>query len=105
MSPSPASPSDKNDENVTEPTSPTENRNGHNVRLIVGSGMERFSALINDNLIAARFGAVAGIALLTVSSKKSGFSLQSTNRPPLTLKRLLPSLRPCDKIGSLDTYP
>ena len=61
MPASPTSPSDKNEEDVTESTSPKE------IRLIVGSEMERFSRFINNNLIAARFGAFASIALLTVS--------------------------------------
>eukprot|EP00934_Nitzschia_sp_Nitz4_P003405 Nitzschia sp. Nitz4//scaffold162_size51285//5984//7401//NITZ4_006964-RA/size51285-augustus-gene-0.21-mRNA-1//1//CDS//3329537958//3395//frame0 len=36
------------------------------VREAVGSGMHQFTELVNNNLIAARFGAFAGITLLTV---------------------------------------
>lgn len=37
-------------------------------RAIVGKGMTSFSELINENIVAARYGAFATIALLTVSS-------------------------------------
>jgi len=38
----------------------------YNARTIVGKGMNKFTALINDNIIAARYGVFATIALLTV---------------------------------------
>jgi len=37
-------------------------------RQSVGRGMEKFTTLINDNIIAARFGVFATISLLTVSA-------------------------------------
>ena len=37
-------------------------------RTSVGRGMEKFTTLINDNIIAARFGVFATISLLTVSA-------------------------------------
>ena len=40
---------------------------GLNARSVVGKGMERFSALVNDNIVAARYGVFATVALLTVS--------------------------------------
>ena len=43
------------------------NSNSISCRAVVGEGMNRFSALINDNFIAARYGVFASIALLTVS--------------------------------------
>jgi hypothetical protein len=43
------------------------NSNSISCRTVVGEGMNRFSALINDNFIAARYGVFASIALLTVS--------------------------------------
>ena len=36
-------------------------------RAMVGGGMHKFTELINDNIVAARFGVFATIALLTVS--------------------------------------
>ena len=36
-------------------------------RVVVGKGMNKFSELINENIIAARYGVFASIALLTVS--------------------------------------
>ena len=43
------------------------NSNSISCRAVVGEGMNRFSAFINDNFIAARYGVFASIALLTVS--------------------------------------
>jgi hypothetical protein len=40
----------------------------HGARAIVGESMDKFSSLINDNIIAARYGVFATITLLTVSS-------------------------------------
>jgi hypothetical protein len=39
----------------------------YNARTIVGKGMDIFTATINDNIIAARYGVFATVALLTVS--------------------------------------
>ena len=39
----------------------------YNVRTVVGEGMHKFTDLINDNIIAARFGVFATVSLLTVS--------------------------------------
>ena len=39
----------------------------YGARAIVGGGMHKFTELINDNIVAARFGVFATIALLTVS--------------------------------------
>lgn len=36
-------------------------------RIVVGKGMNKFSELINENIIAARYGVFATITLLTVS--------------------------------------
>jgi hypothetical protein len=36
------------------------------VRRAVGTGMEKFTKVVNDNLIAARYGIFAGVTLLTV---------------------------------------
>lgn len=41
----------------------------YGARAIVGGGMHKFTELINDNIVAARFGVFATIALLTVSSR------------------------------------
>lgn len=38
----------------------------NSLRGTVGAGMDRFSHLVNDNLVAARYGVFAGITLLTV---------------------------------------
>jgi hypothetical protein len=38
----------------------------NSLRGTVGSGMDRFSQLVNENLIAARYGVFAGVTLLTV---------------------------------------
>ena len=39
----------------------------YGARAMVGGGMHKFTELINDNIVAARFGVFATIALLTVS--------------------------------------
>ena len=39
----------------------------YNTRSFVGEGMDRFTKLINDNIIAARYGVFATIVLCTVS--------------------------------------
>ena len=44
-----------------------DSKNAYNTRSFVGEGMDRFTALINNNIIAARYGIFATIALLTVS--------------------------------------
>lgn len=36
------------------------------VRGTIGGGMDRFTQVINDNLVAARFGIFSGVTLLTV---------------------------------------
>lgn len=36
------------------------------IRGALGNGMNRFSKLVNDNLIAARYGIFSGVTLLTV---------------------------------------
>uniref|UniRef100_A0A6V0ASV0 Uncharacterized protein n=1 Tax=Pseudo-nitzschia australis TaxID=44445 RepID=A0A6V0ASV0_9STRA len=65
-----ASGDDKVAVSTTNPDVPVLAKNspssGFNARSIVGGGMDRFTALINDNIIAARYGVFATIALLTV---------------------------------------
>ena len=39
----------------------------YDARTIVGKGMDIFTATINDNIVAARYGIFATVALLTVS--------------------------------------
>ena len=40
---------------------------GNKARTTIGRGMHEFTALINDNIIAARYGVFATIGMLTVS--------------------------------------
>jgi hypothetical protein len=40
----------------------------YDARTIVGKGMDIFTATINDNIVATRYGVFATVALLTVSS-------------------------------------
>ena len=75
-SPDPSPLSDGNDTDIgssseiVESGNPEEEKGTlsvYNPRTLVGGGMERFTSLINDNIIAARYGVFATIALLTVS--------------------------------------
>jgi hypothetical protein len=52
----------------SETLSPTEQPSvdPNSLRGAVGSGMDRFSQLVNENLVAARYGVFAGVTLLTV---------------------------------------
>jgi len=58
-------------EKTNDLLSDSNNANSKSFRTIVGEGMNSFSALINDNIIAARYGIFASIALFTVSSQNS----------------------------------
>ena len=40
----------------------------YGARAVVGKGMNKFSDLINENIVAARYGVFATVALLTVST-------------------------------------
>eukprot|EP00534_Pseudo-nitzschia_fraudulenta_P007365 CAMPEP_0201194640 /NCGR_PEP_ID=MMETSP0851-20130426/149522_1 /ASSEMBLY_ACC=CAM_ASM_000631 /TAXON_ID=183588 /ORGANISM="Pseudo-nitzschia fraudulenta, Strain WWA7" /LENGTH=389 /DNA_ID=CAMNT_0047481345 /DNA_START=40 /DNA_END=1206 /DNA_ORIENTATION=+ len=73
-SPDPSPLSDGNDTDIgssseiVESGNPEEEKGTlsvYNPRTLVGGGMERFTSLINDNIIAARYGVFATIALLT----------------------------------------
>ena len=39
----------------------------YDARAVIGKGMHKFTDLINENIIAARYGVFATVALLTVS--------------------------------------
>ncbi|MGK3739345.1 MAG: hypothetical protein ACI90V_006192 [Bacillariaceae sp.] len=56
-----------NDLQLSGDSNSNSNSNYISCRTVVGEGMNRFSAFINDNFIAARYGVFASIALLTVS--------------------------------------